>query len=37
MLESEEVEVILSEGEPLALVNIELVTATNKCEESGPR
>ena len=37
VLKSEEVEVILSEGEPLALVNIELITATNKCGESGPR
>ena len=37
VLESEAVEVILSEGEPLALVNIELVSATTRCEDSGPR
>ena len=37
ILESEEVKVILSEGRPLELVNMELVTETNKCDVSGPR
>ena len=37
VLESEAVEVILSAGEPLALFNIELVSATTRCEDSGPR
>ena len=38
VLESEEVEVNLSEGKPLALVNIELASREkNKCEHNGPR
>ena len=38
ILESEAVEVSLSEGRPLELVNIELVTSvTHKCGDRGPR
>ena len=38
ILESEEVEVSLSEGRPLELVNIELVTSvTHRCDDRGPR
>ena len=38
VLESEAVEVSLSEGKALALVNIELVSRVkNKCDHSGPR
>ena len=37
VLESEAMEVILSEGRPLELVNIELVNVTNKCDDTGPR
>ena len=37
VLESEAVEVSLSEVRPLELVNIELVTVTNKCDDTGPR
>ena len=37
VLESEAMEVSLSEGRPLELVNIELVNVTNKCDDTGPR
>ena len=37
VLESEAMEVSLSEGGPLEQVNIELVNVTNKCDDTGPR
>mgnify|MGYP007015802398 CR=1 FL=1 len=38
VLESEAMEVSLSEGRPLEQVNIELVTSvTHKCGDRGPR